>query len=459
MENLISKNILYIDNDLQNLDYFNHVFCDDFNIALTDSLTDALNIIRDNYISVVLLDQQLTRLNGVEFIQKAKKISSETIYILLSENGNISAKENSNIKQNIFQFIQRPWQEDELKKTLNTALELYNKRCSKKQEILSNNYISENKSNIKPDFGQIVTKSKKIKSILNNIEKIALSEAPVLIQGETGTGKELIAHAIHNVSPRKDNAIIRVNCPALPESLFESEIFGHEKGAFTGAVKRKIGRIELAEGGTLFLDEIGEIPMHIQSKLLRVIQQKEYERVGGESTNKANVRIIAATNRNLLESITKNEFRDDLYYRLNVFPVILPPLRERTEDIKLLADYFISKYSKHYNKKVKDISSYSLRNLLDYSWPGNIRELENVIERSVLLSNEPTLYIEKLTMNSIKQEFSEPVSLEEIIKRHILNILKSTNWKIYGDNGAAKLLNVKPTTLQSKMVKLGIQKP
>jgi transcriptional regulator with GAF, ATPase, and Fis domain len=459
MANKLNRNILYLDDNKQNINRFINLFRNNFNILATSTLSDALNKIRDNDISLMIIDKQLIKPDTKDFIQQVKKVSAGIIVILLARHTFSGEFEDLISKKLIYGCIQKPWHEEELKNAICNALEVNRKGISSGKKYNEEGYLPENETNYSPDFSQIVTKSKSVKSILKNIEKIALSDAPVLIQGETGTGKELIAHAIHNISPRKDAKMVKVNCPALPESLFESEIFGHEKGAFTGAVKRKTGRIELAEGGTLFLDEIGEIPMHIQSKLLRVIQQKEFERVGGESTKKANVRIIAATNRDLLESINNKEFRDDLYYRLSVFPVHLPPLRERTEDINLLADYFISKYSKQYNKKIKAISKYSLRNLLDYSWPGNIRELENVIERSVLLSNDPTLYIESLEMSSIKQEITEPVSLEEIIRKHILNILESTNWKIYGNNGAAKLLNVKPTTLQSKMIKLGIQKP
>jgi transcriptional regulator with GAF, ATPase, and Fis domain len=294
------------------------------------------------------------------------------------------------------------------------------------------------------------------------VERVALTDASVLIQGESGTGKELIARAIHAASPRKNRPLIKVNCAALPSSLIESELFGHEKGAFTGATSKRIGRFELAEGGTLFLDEVGEIPLDVQVKLLRVIQEREFERVGGQTPIKMDVRVITATNRNLLQEVADKNFREDLFYRLNVFPLTTPPLRERLEDIPLLVNFLIGKFGPKIGKKIESISANSMQRLQNYRWPGNIRELENIIERAIILADAPILEIEPdqlpTVTSSVKTAETSDASLNAITKEHILSILKQTRWIIEGPNGAAQLLNLKPSTLRYRMQKLGIDK-
>ena len=309
------------------------------------------------------------------------------------------------------------------------------------------------------NFEEIISQSKKFKKSLKQVEQVATTDATALILGESGTGKELIARAIHNISNRKDRALVKVNCAALPATLIESELFGHEKGAFTGALSKKIGRFELANQGTLFLDEVGEIPLELQPKLLRVLQEGEFERLGSTSTTKVNVRIIAATNVDLEKAVEKGEFREDLYYRLNVFPISLPPLRDRKEDIPLLAQHFMSKYEAKFGKKIGGISQKTMDSLASYSWPGNVRELENVIERSVIITQGNKLDLgnplPKTTNSDKKEEIS---SLDENEKNHILKALKLTNWRISGEKGAAKILNIKRTTLEARMKKLGIQR-
>lgn len=310
------------------------------------------------------------------------------------------------------------------------------------------------------NFEELIGSSTSLKKVLKNVERVAPTDSTVLITGETGTGKELIARAIHNLSPRKERPLVKVNCAAIPGGLIESELFGHEKGAFTGALMKRIGRFEVADKGTIFLDEIGELPLDLQSKLLRVLQEGEFERVGGTQTFKVNVRIIAATNRNLDQLSKSGQYRPDLYYRLNVFPVHLPPLREREGDIPLLAQYFVRKCAANLGKKITRIPERMLGALQRYQWPGNIRELEHVIERAVILSEGPQLEpIEWLTPANGKASGKETVlTLEEMERQHIVDVLERTNWRVSGDKGAAKILGLNPTTLEARMKKLGIER-
>jgi len=278
--------------------------------------------------------------------------------------------------------------------------------------------------------------------------------------GETGTGKELVARAIHSGSSRSDRSLIKVNCAALSPTLIESELFGHEKGAFTGAGARRLGRFELANGSTLFLDEIGELPMELQAKLLRVIQEGELERVGAVKTIKVDVRIIAATNRNLKLEVDKGNFRQDLWYRLNVFPITVPPLNQRKDDIPLLVDYFVNTSAKKFGKTITSVSATTMRNLQLHSWPGNIRELANVIERAVINSSGSILKgVGLFEQQEGEQTTSSPTTLEEIEREHIVRTLERTGWRIEGPNGAAKLLDINASTLRAKMTKLQIRRP
>jgi formate hydrogenlyase transcriptional activator len=310
------------------------------------------------------------------------------------------------------------------------------------------------------NFHEIVSKSKKFHKILQQIEQVASTDSTVLILGESGTGKELIARALHNISSRSKRPLVKVNCATLPANLIESELFGHEKGAFTGAMDKKIGRFELADGGTIFLDEIGELPIELQAKLLRVLQEGEFERLGNPRSMHVDVRVIAATNRNLEHAIEKKEFREDLFYRLNVFPVICPPLRERKEDIPLLVKHFCQKHEAKIGKKISNIPSKVMDVLMGYDWPGNIRELENIIERALIFSRNETLEYgewlpkeKKSTANS-----SAAQKLGDVEKEHIIEVLKKTGWKVSGEKGAAKILGLNATTLEARMKKLGIKR-
>lgn len=305
------------------------------------------------------------------------------------------------------------------------------------------------------NFGEIVGDSLAFRRVLEQVETVAPTDASVLILGETGTGKELIARALHDLSGRRDRTFVKLNCAAIPTGLLESELFGHEKGAFTGAIMQKAGRFELANKGTLFLDEVGDIPLELQPKLLRALQEHEFERLGGTRTIKVDVRLVAATNRDLARMITEREFRTDLYYRLSVFPISMPPLRERPDDIPKLVRYFTQKYSRLMNKRIENIPSDAMEALVRYGWPGNVRELENLIERAVILSRGASLEI-PLTEIRAAPETAPPATLQEAERDHIRRVLEKSNWVVGGVNGAAARLGMKRTTLQSKMKKLGI---
>jgi formate hydrogenlyase transcriptional activator len=309
-------------------------------------------------------------------------------------------------------------------------------------------------------FEQVIGNSPALESVLEQVERVAPTDSTVLIQGETGTGKELIARAIHNISSRCGRSFIRLNCAAIPLDLLESELFGHEKGAFTGAIAQKIGRFELADKGTLFLDEVGDIPPALQPKLLRVLQEQEFERLGSTRTHKVDVRLVAATNRNLMDMVNRGEFRSDLYYRLNVFPVLLPPLRARREDIPALVTHFAEIFGRRMGREIERIPTETMSALSSYQWPGNIRELQNLIERAVILSNDGVL------PNPLPAAGAEGVSispgattLRDSERILILNTLKAVRWVIGGPKGAAARLGLKRTTLIHKMQKLGISRP
>ena len=308
-------------------------------------------------------------------------------------------------------------------------------------------------------FERIIGHSSALEAVLEQVERVAPTDSTVLILGETGTGKELIAHAIHNLSSRSGRALVRVNCAAIPLDLLESELFGHEKGAFTGAIAQRVGRFELADKGTLFLDEVGDIPAALQPKLLRVLQEQEFERLGSARTHKVDVRLVAATHRNLLDMVTRDQFRSDLYYRLNVFPILLPPLRARPEDIELLVMHFAEKFGRRIGKPVEHIPEATMSALTSYEWPGNIRELQNLIERAVILSNDGVL-ANPLATFGIQGVTIPPMSgtLKDAERTVILQALEQVGWVIGGPKGAAAKLGLARTTLIHRMEKLGIHR-
>jgi formate hydrogenlyase transcriptional activator len=308
-------------------------------------------------------------------------------------------------------------------------------------------------------FEQVIGNSSALESVLEQVGRVAPTGSTVLLQGETGTGKELIARAIHNISSRCGRPYIKLNCAAIPFDLLESEFFGHEKGAFTGAIAQKIGRFEMADKGTLFLDEVGDIPLALQSKLLRVLQEQEFERLGGTRTHQVDVRLVAATNRNLEDMVNRSEFRSDLYYRLNVFPIALPPLRERREDIPALVEHFVEAFGRRMGKQIEHIPREAMAAFSSYQWPGNIRELQNFIERSVILSDGNVLRppLAELKRPS-KAELPGAMTLEEAERDHIRKTLETTRWVVAGPSGAAARLGIPRSTLYFRMQKLGISR-
>lgn len=337
----------------------------------------------------------------------------------------------------------------------------YDRAPRRTEEFVEPNLSLEDDPMIEPEFRGIVGSNSRLKAVIENIQIVAPADTSVLILGETGTGKELIARAIHDLSPRKNYPFVKVNCAAIPSGLLESELFGHERGAFTGAIAQKIGRFELADKGTLFLDEIGDIPLELQPKLLRVLQEQEFERLGSTRTQRVDVRVVAATNANLAPMVAEKKFRSDLFYRLNVFPITVPPLRERRDDIERLVRHFAKKYAQRMGKHIVSIPKATMDALRRHTWPGNIRELQNLMERAVLLSPGPQLRV-PLTDIVVPLAVNDDVqssALEQVEREMIVRALQESNWVVGGVRGAAARLRLNRTGLAYKMKKFGISRP
>ncbi len=404
----------------------------------------------------LVLDVELPGLSGLELQRELFRAESDIPIIFLTGHGNIPMSVRA-IKAGAFEFLTKPFDPEDLLDAIQEGL-------------LTREYGGSRTRDSSLHSDEIVGAGSAYRTLLKRIEMVAPTDSTVLIQGETGTGKELIAREIHKISRRKDQPLVRVNCASVPKELYESEFFGHVRGAFTGAIKDRVGRFEAAQGGTLFLDEIGEIPIDLQSKLLRALQEKQYERVGEERTKRADVRIIAATNRNLKQEVEAGRFREDLYYRLNVFPLQAVPLRERREDIPLLAEYFVSLLAKELKCPKPRLTEAGVARLQNYDWPGNIRELRNVIESAIIVARGKALEFDLPT--AIAAPASAPPRFEvgeqpefltepEIQRRERDNlriVLNRTGWKIKGADGAAELLGVKPTTLLSRIKKMGLKR-
>ena len=343
---------------------------------------------------------------------------------------------------------------------IENALE-YGQISEAKDRLVEQKLYLEDEIRLEHNFEEIIGNSPRLKAVLANVRIVAPADSTVLIQGETGTGKEVIARAIHNLSSRKDQAFVKVNCAAIPLGLLESELFGHEKGSFTGAIAQRIGRFELAHKGTLFLDEVGDIPLELQPKLLRVLQEQEFERLGSTRTQRVDVRLLAATNANLAQVVAEKKFRSDLYYRLNVFPINVPPLRDRRDDIPLLVRYFANKYACRLGKQIESIPKETMDALSRYSWPGNIRELQNLMERAALLSTGPSLRVPlaEILNDSGLSTVSGGNALEQAEREQIVRALRDSDWVVGGARGAATRLGLKRTALAYKMQKLGISRP
>jgi len=417
--------------------------------GIASSVIQARKSIEEKRPDWVLIDIMLKgNLTGIDLAWELRRINLPFLYISANTNQSIleAVKETQP-----YGFMVKPFRERDLIVMLDIAKYRFDieKGSGDSPEVSGTQTIE-----------GIIGKSKVLQDVVEKIKVVAPTDTSVLVVGESGTGKEKVAHAVHDLSDRNSNPIVIVNCAALPHSLIESELFGHEKGSFTGANTMRIGKFEQANGGTIFLDEIGELPLDSQVKLLRVLQEKEIERLGGNKTIKVNVRIVAATNRSLEKEVAEGRFRLDLYYRLNVFPIELPPLRERKEDIELLAHFFLKKYTTASKRNINSISEKAIEQLLSYSWPGNIRELEHLIERTVLLTK--TSEIESFNLPKILEQQNESSgilkSMEEMERDHIMNALESSGGKVSGLGGAAELLKMQPQTLYSKMKKLGIDK-
>ncbi len=426
-----------------------------YEVIAVDSSIQALEHIGNPDLDLVITDMKMPGISGMELLEEIKKINFELPVIVMTAYGTIEMAVNA-MKKNAYDYITKPFRNDELKLTIKKALEKY--RLVKENRLL-NEALSD-----KYRFGNIIGKSKPMMAIYDLISKVSRSRASVMITGPSGTGKELIANAIHYNSPRKDRPFISINCGALTETLLESELFGHEKGSFTGAIAMKKGRFELADGGTLFLDEVGEMPPSLQVKLLRVLQEMEFERVGGTKTIKVDVRILSASNRDIKDDVVNGLFREDLFYRLNVIHIEVPSLKERGEDIRMLVDYFIDKYRDNENKKV-DLSTEAWKALYNYSWPGNIRELENIIERAVVLDSTGVIGIENLPEYLTEKDEELDVdrfvpidaplqeTLEQIEKKLILRALKRCN---NVQSHAAEMIGIRKNLFQHKMRKYNI---
>ena len=386
--------ILVVDDEQDNLDAFRFNFRKTFDILTATSGPEALQILADKQVAVVVTDQRMPKMTGVELLREVRAKTPETVGIILTAFTDVDVLiEAINLGQ-VYRYITKPWDAKEVRGVLQYAIERYHLQ-QENQKLTAQlaeytGYLNQQLHG-EFDFGNIIGESSALHEVLAKVEQVAPTSSTILLRGETGTGKELVAHAIHINSPREEKPFVRVNCAALAPGVLESELFGHEKGSFTGAIERRRGRFELADGGTLFLDEVGDLPMEVQIKLLRTLQERELERVGGNETIKVDVRVVSATNRNLEKMIEEGEFREDLYYRLNVFPINLPPLRDRLDDLPVLVSHFITKFARQMGTTPAGVSAEALAKLREYNWPGNVRELENIVERAMILARGASL--------------------------------------------------------------------
>lgn len=482
-----SPKILYVDDEVENLDAFALSFLHDYEVLTAQSGAEALALLAkealsESPVALVISDQRMPEMSGVDFLEQVSQHYPDVVKMLLTGYSDIQVAIECINRVGLYRFLTKPWKKQELKASITQALELARLRQENyslithlqksneslkealceveilKQKLEEENVYLREEVDLQKNFKEIITQSPLFKKTLHAVEKVAPTDTTVLILGETGVGKELIARSVHNISRRHKRPLVKVNCAALPVNLIESELFGHEKGAFTGAYQQKIGRFELADGGTLFLDEIGELPLELQAKLLRVLQEGEFERLGSNKTLKVDVRLIAATNRQLEKEIEKGTFREDLYFRLHVFPIQIPPLRQRKEDIPPLAAHFVEKFCSRLGRKILQIPQKAIEQLQAYDFPGNVRELENLIERAVIISPADKLTLPPLQDKKRKSNEEEGLlSLEENERQHILKALKATKGRIHGEEGAAKILQINASTLRSRMEKLGIK--
>jgi two-component system response regulator HydG len=439
------KTILIVDDEQSHrLMLRAHLEGEGFQIVEASDGHEAVDRVNERGVDLVLMDIRMPTMDGIEALKRIKEATAATQVIMMTAYGSINSAVEA-LKAGATDYLTKPLDMDELIFKAKKALHY--------RQLEEENILQKERLGIRFDFSSIIGTSPRMKELFETLSMAAPTEATVLLLGESGTGKELVANAIHQNSPRKEKPYVKVNCAALPETLLESELFGHEKGAFTGALDKKQGRFERADGGTLFLDEIGEMSPPTQTKILRVLQEREFEAVGGMKTIKVDVRIIAATNKDLAEELKKGKFRDDLYYRLNVVPITIPPLREHTDDIPLLAEHFLRIYSEKNKRKIKGFGTGVMDVFIGYSWPGNVRELENIVERTVIMTREDTITLGDLPAGITgpqreKDRTPPPTSLRDVERETILKTLHQT-----GGNRtqAARILGITRKTLQNKI--------
>ncbi len=462
--------ILVVDDEVDNLDAFRFNFKKVFQILTATGGDQALEILAASDVAVIVTDQRMPRMTGLELLRAARPLRPDAVGIIVTAYTDVEVLiEAINLGQ-LHRYITKPWDAKEVRGILQQAIERHHlMRENRRLEEQLRQYTGYLNREIHAafDFGAITGESAALRDVLSRVEQVAPTASTVLLRGETGTGKELVAHAIHINSPRESGPFVRVNCAALAPGVLESELFGHEKGAFTGAVARRPGRFELADGGTLFLDEVGDLPMEVQIKLLRTLQEREFERVGGNETLKVDVRVVSATNRNLEAMIADGKFREDLYYRLNVFPIHLPALRERIEDIPRLVEHFIAKFVRVSGKPVRGITAEAVAMLQSYTWPGNVRELENAVERAMIVTRGPEIGAADLDFGrrastpapmaaAAGATPARPLSarLLDEEKREIMAAVERNNGNIAG---ASRALGINRSTLYYRLRKHGLE--
>jgi|GEM_PF-348997 len=472
--------ILFIDDEPENLSTFQAQFRHHFNIIVADSTKLGLYYLRQTEVTAIVCDHKMPEQTGLDFFSHILDEFPDVARIMLTGYADKELLMKSINVAKIESFLTKPWNRDELLRTINMSivaselkrknqeliidLEEKNRELTKANEKINalrtklqdeNEYL---RKEIAEEFNaSIIGSSETVGMLKDKINRVGPTDSTVLILGETGVGKELVARSIHQISRRSSKAFVKINCAAMQPSLIESELFGYEKGSFTGAQSSKLGLFQVANEGTIFLDEIGETPIEFQAKLLRVLQDGEFYRVGGVAPIKVDVRVIAATNRNLESEVERGKFRRDLFYRLNVFPIVVPPLRDRLGDIPLLVNFFIGKLGKRLGSKVEYVNDSIFRLLQSHSWPGNVRELEAVIERSIIGSDGEELKLfELIEAGQVPAQDVVKLSLDEMTKRYVISILNEVNWKISGKDSASEILEIHPNTLRSLMQRLGI---
>jgi DNA-binding NtrC family response regulator len=460
--------ILVVDDEPDNLDAFRFNFKRVFKIHTAGSGDEALGVLKGEDVAVIVTDQRMPRMTGLEFLKAARTVRPNAVGIILTAFTDVDVLIESINLGHVYRYITKPWDAKEVKGILTQAIERFHLR--RENALLTERlrqyagYLSQEMHG-EFDFGQIIGDAPTLRDVLAKVEQVAPTHSTVLLRGETGTGKELVAHAIHINSPREEKPFVRVNCAALAPGVLESELFGHEKGAFTGALGRRAGRFELADGGTLFLDECGDLPPEVQVKLLRVLQEREFERVGGTESVRVDVRVVSATHRDLEALIAEGKFREDLYYRLNVFPITLPPLRERLEDLPRLVEHFVGKFNRVTGKAVRGFDGSALAALQQYSWPGNVRELENVVERAIIVCRAAEVAAADLDFGRRAAlggapppvaPSSRPLTarLQEQEKNEIVQAIDRNQGNIAG---AARALGINRSTLYYRLRKHGLE--